>query len=558
MNSLEDALSAVFILVAVILVFSGAYRLYGRWLARAWKIDPARPTPAFTEEDGIDYAPAKKAVVFGHHFASIAGAGPITGPIAAAVFGWVPALIWIILGSIFIGGVHDFGSLFISVRHHGKSIGEVIEHHIGRRGKQLFSIFAWLTLVLLIGAFLNIVADTFEAAPSAASTSLLFIAAAVLYGLLAYRRNMPTIPATIIGLVLMTGSIVLGMNCPIALSASVWRWILLAYIFIASVTPVWILLQPRDYLNSFLLYALMGSALIGLLLSGAKVGAVPAFVPLFSSGSEGKQLLFPMLFITLACGAISGFHSLVSSGTKSKMVSSEQDIPFIGYAGMLTEGILAVIALIAIGTVGMQEGGALRTFAVGVGTSLHALGIPLEAAVSFVSLAITAFAMTSLDTATRLARTIFQEFFSSGETAAGAGAADTISKGLKPGRFLNGVFTATTISVIISGAISMTDWRVIWPIFGSANQLLASLALLALGVWLADAGRNTLVVKVPMIFMFSVTLTSLVILIIQNLRTGNWLLMLFSAALLLLAVIQIREAFSRLFFLNRRVSASSS
>ncbi len=526
-------MNSIVIVLLSIAAFVVAYIFYGGWLSKKWGIDLKRQTPAHTKEDGIDYVPASKGVVLGHHFASIAGAGPITGPIAASIFGWVPVLLWILVGSIFFGGVHDYGSLVASLRHDGNSIGEIIEKNIGRRGKKLFAIFAWLTLILVVAAFLNIVASTFAATPEAATASLLFIAVAIIFGFGVYRRGMNLVVSSIIGIALLGVCIWVGMVYPLVLPVKAWMWIMLAYIFIASVTPVWILLQPRDYLNSFLLYFMIGGALLGLFFTNPHITEVPAFTTFNVNGS----LMFPILFVTVACGAISGFHSLVASGTSSKMIDKEGDAKLVGYGGMLIEGVLAVISLVAIGAVGMQKGGAIPTFSYGVGTFMANVGIPMEVGVPFVALAISAFALTSLDTATRLARFVFQEFFT--ETAQDGNK--------KSSPVLSNMYVATLISVAIGGFLGFTDWTKIWPIFGSANQLLSALALLAVAAWLAKSGKSNNMVKIPMVFMFLVTLTALVIIAKNNIVSGNYVLVFFAVALFVLALVLIKESYKILF-----------
>ena len=537
-------MSSLILILIAIAAFVVAYIFYGGWLCKKWGIDPKRATPAHSKEDGVDYVPASKGVVLGHHFASIAGAGPITGPIAAAMFGWVPVLLWIIVGSIFFGGVHDFGALVASIRHDGNSIGEVIDKNVGRRGKKLFAIFAWLTLILVEAAFLNIVAATFAAQPQAATASLLFIAIAVLFGFFVYRRKMNLAISTVVGVTLLAVCIWLGMSFPLALSAKTWMWILLAYIYVASVTPVWILLQPRDYLNSFLLYAMIGGAVLGLVLAGPKMTEVPAFTAFTVKGSY----MFPILFVTVACGAISGFHSLVGSGTSSKMVDREDDAKVIGYGGMLIEGVLAVIALTAIGAVGMQKGGAIATFSTGVGTFMQSFGLPMSVGVPFVALAISAFALTSLDTATRLARFIFQEYFNDTTESEKTGVASIMSN----------KYVATALSVAVGGAVGFTDWRTIWPIFGSANQLLSALALLSIAAWLAKSGKDNRMVKYPMIFMFMVTLSALVILAKNNIMAGNYLLVFFAVVLFVLALVLIKESYPILFGKKEKMAEATA
>lgn len=528
-------MNSILIVLVSIALFFAAYVFYGGWLCKKWGVDTKRETPAHTKEDGVDYVPASKGVVLGHHFASIAGAGPITGPIAAAFFGWIPVLLWIIIGSIFFGGVHDFGALMASIRHDGKTIGEIIEKNIGKKGKKLFAIFAWLTLILVVAAFLNIVASTFASTPEAATASVLFIGIAILFGFFVYRRGMNLVLSTVIGVALLGLCIKLGMMFPLVLSAKVWMWLLLAYIFIASVTPVWILLQPRDYLNSFLLYAMIIGAVVGLIFANPTIN--PEFVPAFAGFKVKGAFMFPILFVTVACGAISGFHSLVGSGTSSKMVDKEGDAKLIGYGGMLIEGVLAVISLVAIGAVGMQKGGAIPTFSIGVGTFMNAFGLPMEVGVPFIALAISAFALTSLDTATRLARFVFQEFFSM--------AAD--EKENKVAKTLSNKYVATILSVAVGGFLGFSDWRVIWPIFGSANQLLSALALLAIAAWLANEGKENRMVKIPMIFMFLVTLTALVFVAQANIVAGNYILVFFAVVLFVLAIVLIKESYKILF-----------
>ena len=299
-------MSSLILIIASIVVFVVAYVTYGAWLAKQWGIEPDRKTPAHEINDGIDYVPTKPAVLLGHHFASIAGAGPINGPIQAAIFGWVPVLLWIVLGSIFVGGVHDFGSLFASVRHKGKSIGEVIHTNMGKRGMMLFSVFAWLTLLLVVAAFTNIVASTFATVPAAASSSMMFIVLAIVFGYLVYRKGVSLKIGTVVGVIVLFLCVYLGYLFPIQLSLNTWIVIMMVYIFAASTAPVWILLQPRDYLNSFLLYAMIAGAVIGIVIfhPSIQLPAVTAF-------DVNGQYMFPMLFVIVACGAISGFHSLI-------------------------------------------------------------------------------------------------------------------------------------------------------------------------------------------------------------------------------------------------------
>lgn len=511
-------MSAIVIMLAGFAALFIAYLTYGSWLAKKWGIDPKRPTPAHTMEDGVDYVPAKAPVLLGHHFASIAGAGPINGPIQAAVFGWLPVLLWIVIGGIFFGAVHDFSSLFASARHGGKSIGHVIEVNIGRRGKRLFLVFAWLTLLLVVAAFADIVADTFkgfdaegatiQANGSTAMTSVLFVAISILFGFLVYRRNANLLVSSIIGVVAIAICITLGINFPIYLSKTFWLIVIFAYIFIASVAPVWILLQPRDYLNSFLLYAMIIAAFLGILVANPTIA-----LPVATGWSSTIGPLFPMLFITVACGAISGFHSLVGSGTTSKQLNREQDAKLIGYGGMLIECGLAVIALIAVAALfkdgQMPSGTPAVIFASAIAGFTEKLAIPYDVAYTVLTLSISAFALTSLDTATRLGRYMFQEFFvAEGEDPAKL----TGFKKLAANKYF-----ATALTVIVGGGLAVAGYKNIWPLFGSANQLLAALALIAVCVWLGNIGKNNKMFYIPMFFMLVATLTALVITVKNNL-----------------------------------------
>lgn len=528
-------MSAIPMVILSVLLFLVAYLTYGRFLSRKLGIDPQRPTPAHAQRDGVDYVPARSPVLLGHHFASIAGAGPIVGPIFAAAFGWLPVLLWIILGTIFIGAAHDFSALVASVRHQGRSIGEVIEDHIGSRGKFFFLIFSWSALILVVAVFTIIVAQTFVKVPSAATASVLFIGLAVLFGFGVYNRGVSLLPASLIGVVLLFGCIALGMVFPLQLSYNVWVLILIAYIFVASVTPVWILLQPRDYLNSFLLYAVLLAAVLGVFFAAPTIKA-PA---LFSLHVENLGYLFPVLFVTVACGAISGFHSLVASGTTAKQLNRESDAKLIGYGGMLIESVLAVIALITATILlradyleQLQTSGPVAVFSSGVGGFMTSLGIPLEVGTSFVALAVSAFALTSLDTATRLARFAFQEFF---ETAV----PNSVRGVLHRNRFV-----ATAITVFVAALLILSgEGMAIWSIFGSANQLLGALAFLAIAVWMVKQGKSARFAFYPMIFMFAVTLTALGQLVYQNAQKADWVLAITGALLFILALFLAAEGY---------------
>ena len=533
-------MNAVVILLVGVAVLVLGYLFYGKWLAEQWGVDPNKTTPAHELEDGNDYVPAKAPVLMGHHFSSIAGAGPINGPIQAAVFGWVPVMLWVLIGGIFFGAVHDFGALFASVRNKGQSIGEVIATSIGSRAKRLFIIFSYLTLILVVAAFASIVANTFKAtyteagavdlAASAANArtamiSILFILIAIVFGIVVYRKNASLAVSTVVGVAAILLCMFVGYNWhPLYLSGSTWMVIVGIYIAVASVTPVWILLQPRDYLSSFLLYGMMIIAVLGIV--GAHPALeIPAFTGFVDQATNGSGVslgsMFPALFVTIACGAISGFHSLVGSGTTAKQLDRESDARPIAYGGMLIECALALISLCAVGYIWKEyvPGGITTPTAVfATGISRMCAEIPFLAGAqdviySMLILAVSAFCLTSLDTATRLARYMFQEFWlEPGQTYKDA-------TGFKA--VLCNPYVATIITVVLGVALGMTGYAKIWALFGAANQLLAALGLLAVAAWLGKMGRNNKMFLLPMAFMLVVTIVSLCQTILTNVKAAT-------------------------------------
>ena len=524
-------MNAVLVLLIGCAILIAGYVFYGSWLAKQWGVDDSKVTPAHEMEDGMDYVPAKAPVLMGHHFSSIAGAGPINGPIQAAVFGWVPVVLWVLIGGIFFGAVHDYGALFASIRHKGQSIGEVIAANIGERAKKLFIIFSYLTLILVVAAFASIVANTFKATyvegvldvaassanASVAMISILFIVMAIIFGFFVYRKGAPLSVATIVGVIGIVACLVIGLNFhPIYLNGTTWMIIIGIYILIASVAPVWILLQPRDYLSSFLLYGMMVIAFVGVVGAGIMGQNTHMEIPAFTGWTDQISSLgsvFPALFVTIACGAISGFHSLVGSGTTAKQLDHERDAKPIAYGGMLIECALALISLCAVGYIWADYAKPVAEGAIRTPTTVFATGLSkmvatipgLQGTQSTVSalliLAVSAFCLTSLDTATRLARYMFQEFW------------------LKPGETYKDVtgfkktlcnpFVATAITVVLGVGLGLGGYSTIWPLFGAANQLLAALALLAVCAWLGNIGRNNKMFYFPMFFMLVVTLCSL-------------------------------------------------
>ena len=563
-------MSAVLILLIAFALLALGYIFYGSWLAKQWGVDPNHETPAHTSYDGKDFVPANPAVLMGHHFSSIAGAGPINGPIQAAVFGWVPVFLWIVIGGIFFGAMHDFGALFASIRHNGGSIGEVIKDEIGVKAQRLFTIFALLVLILVIASFTAVVAGTFVSEgpvftvgranvsgnASTATTSLLFIVIAFIFGYFVYRKNCKVGPATVVGIIGIVLITIAGLNFGVNASRTFWVLFIAVYIVVASLLPVWMLLQPRDYLSSFLLYGMMIIAFVGIVFSGATVD-LPAFTGW--KGLNGSASLFPTLFITVACGAVSGFHSLIGSGTTSKQLDSEKDAKVIGYGAMIVESALAIIALIAMGVVFTKTdlgGGDLfkisappTIFAGGVATMVATMfgGVAdftnpvYDTTYTLLTLAVSVFALTSLDSGTRLSRYMFAELFiPEGKTR------DELTGARK---FFSHPLVSTLIMVIIGCGMGFMSLSQIWGVFGAANQLLAGIAMLAVAAWLGNVGKNNKMFFVPMIFMLAATLTSLVMTIIGKVKLiaaagaawGDWFQMIWSIGLVVLAVILVVE-----------------
>ena len=554
----------VLVLIGAAILLCG-YIFYGRYLCKEWGVGEGGETPAHTMQDGIDYVPAKAPVLMGHHFSSIAGAGPITGPISAAGlgFGWLACTLWIVIGGIFFGGVHDFGALFASVRHGGKSIGEIISANMSVRAKRLFIIFSYLTLILVVAAFASIVAGTFGvtyddagnltaagiANAQVAMVSLLFIVMAVIFGFCVYRKNAPIGIASVIGVIGIAVIIVIGLNFhPIYLSTKAWMWIVGGYILVASVTPVWILLQPRDYLSSFLLYAMLALAVVAVIMGNPSLETLPVL-----NKPDNATPVFPVLFTTIACGAISGFHSLVGSGTTSKQLDKEKDAKPIAYGGMLIECALAIMTLIAVAHAYSFNGteqafsGATAIFGGGIASMIDpSRGAVYSILYTLLVLTYSTFCLTSLDTATRLARFMFQEFWidsTKGETPENV-------TGYK--KVLANPYVATVITVVLGVMLGLNGYAKIWALFGSANQLLAALSLLAIATWLGNIGKNNKMFLFPMGFMLCVTIASLAI----NTKTqigliaaggadwGPWVQAILGVLLIVLAVVLAVEGVS--------------
>lgn len=508
-------------LSALILVV--AYLFYGRYLVKTWGIDPKATTPAVAKEDGTDFVPTNKWSVFAHQFSSIAGAGPVTGPVMAMMFGWLPAFLWVIVGGVFFGAVQDFGALYASVKTEGKSMGQIIEKYIGRKGKKLFFLFCWIFTLIVIAAFADMVAGTFNGisadgvklAPnaSAASISILYVFVAMAFGLFLKKVKLEGLPKVILGIALIIAMLALGIMFPVYATKTTWIYVVFVYIFFASVTPMWLLKTPRDYLTTFLFIGMIVAAVIGVFVSNPTI-TTPAFVG-FKSASG--SYIFPTLFVTIACGAVSGFHSLVSSETSSKLVENEKDMLQVGYGSMLLESLLAILVIVIVGALpNLKASGVLDStlanmaladtatpftkFSAGVTGLVAQIGLPQSWGLCIMTMFVSALALTSLDAVARISRMSFQEFFE-------------VEEGQEPSglvKVLTNKYVSTIISLVCGYLLSLGGYVNIWPLFGSANQLLAAMVLISLAVFLKVTGRKGFMLYIPMVLMFIVTMTALV------------------------------------------------
>ena len=544
----------VIVLIGIVVLFAG-YLFYGRWLAKKWGLDPKAETPAVKYEDGEDYVPSSKFTVFSHQFSSIAGAGPVTGPILASVFGWVPVLLWLLIGGLFFGAVQDFGALYASVKNEGKSMGMIIEKYIGKAGRKLFMLFCWLFTLLVIAAFTDMVAGTFVgkgvadmaketsyANASAASISMLFIVAAIVFGVIQkHVKNMNEGVRAVIAIALLVGMFALGMHLPWYATKTAWIYIVMAYLFLASVMPMWLLMQPRDYMTTFMLLGMIVGAVVGVVVAHPTMQ-----LNAYNGFNVGGNYLFPTLFVTIACGAVSGFHSLVSSGTSSKTIRNEKDMPMVGYGAMVVESLLGIIALVVVGAVAVNgtkpDGTPFAIFSSGVAGFLEKLGFPVQLATVFMTMCVSALALTSLDSVARIGRMSFQELF----------LGDTTDTSKMPvwQKILTNKYFATVVTLFFGYLLTLGGYTNVWPLFGSANQLLAALVLIALAVFLKTTGRTGWTLYAPMFIMLAVTFTALVqktIALVKNIAGGNATMLVdglqFIVAILLM-VLGVLVAFS--------------
>ena len=510
MNTLVIVLIAAVVLVC-------AYAGYGRWLAKTWGIDPNAKTPAVRLEDGKDYVPTNGWTVFAHQFSSIAGAGPVTGAIQAAAFGWLPVLLWVLIGGVFFGAVTDFGALYASVKNDGKSMGLLIEKYIGKTGRKLFLLFCWLFCGIVIAAFADMVAGTFNAYVttdgvtslsdaavtngSAGMVSIMFMVFAVIFGLIQKKFNFSGWKEAVIGIVFIVLSFVIGMNCPLIFGKAAWSYITFVYIFFAAVLPMWLLKQPRDYMTTFMFGAMIAGAVVGLVVAHPTMN-----LPVFTGfNNEKLGTMFPILFVTVACGAVSGFHGLVSSGTSSKTVENEKDMLKVGYGAMVLESLLAVLALCVAGAAAAADGTPasgtpFQIFSRGVAGFFEMFGVPVSVATVFMTMCVSALALTSLDAVARIGRMSFQELFS----------VDDMEHAEGWRKLFCNVYFSTFITLAFGFLLTQIGYANIWPLFGSANQLLSALVLATLCVFLKVTGRNNKMLFPPLVIMLCVTFTALV------------------------------------------------
>ena len=553
----------VIVLIAAVILF-GAYMVYGRWLANKWGIDPKAETPAVKYNDGKDYVPTKGWTVFSHQFSSIAGAGPVTGAIQAAAFGWLPVLLWILIGGVFFGAVTDFGALYASVKNEGKSMGMIIEKYIGKFGRKIFLLFCWLFTLIVIAAFADMVAGTFNAytvvdgasqlAPaastngSAGTVSIMFMVFAVVFGLIQKKFNLSGWKEAVVGIAFIVASFVIGNFCPIILGKNAWSYITFVYIFFAAVMPMWLMKQPRDYMTTFMFIAMIVGAALGLVVAHPSMN-----LPVYTGFNNAKLgTMFPILFVTVACGAVSGFHSLVSSGTSSKTISNEKDMPMVGYGAMVVESLLGIVALVVVGAVAVNgtkpAGTPFAIFSTGVAGFLEKLGVPVHVATVFMTMCVSALALTSLDSVARIGRMSFQELFYGDSTDPAT---------MTPvQRVLTNKYFATVITLFFGYLLTLGGYNNVWPLFGSANQLLAAMVLIAIAVFLKTTGRTGWTLYAPMFIMLAVTFTALVqkvIALVSNVVNGkatflvDGLQLIVAAALMVLGVCVAYSCLKKLF-----------
>ena len=526
-------MNGMIVVVVAAVVLAAGYLLYGRWLAKTWGIDRAALTPAKRMKDGKNFSPASCFTAFSHQFSSICGAGPVTGTITALMFGWLPVLLWVLVGGIFFGAVHDFGALYASVKNNGKSLAQLIEKYIGRTGRKLFLLFSWLFTIIVIAAFVDMVAGTFQATfdaqgavdaaksyagGTAGTISILFTFVAILFGWINRRFGLSGWKELVLAVVLFVAMFAVGMQFPIYLDKFGWFAVILVYLLFAAAMPIQTLKQPRDYLTSIMMIVMIACAVIGIFVLGAS-GEATMSAPMvadFSALAANGSYVFPLLFVSVACGALSGFHSLVSTNTSSKQISKEQDMVPVGYGAMILESFVGVLAIVVAaimftqlntsGALGAAVGTPFQIFSQGVARGMMAFGIDGTLATVFMTMCVSALALTSVDAVARIGRLSVQEFFAKGNDAAEDAAAENTGVA----KVLSNTWVATVLTLALGLALAFGGYLNIWPLFGASNQLLGGMTMITLAVFCKCTGRKGFMLYVPVAFLLVCTFMSLV------------------------------------------------
>ena len=557
-------MNGVVLMVVAAAVLAAGYLGYGRWLASKWGVDREALTPACRMEDGKNFSPASAFTVFSHQFSSICGAGPVTGTIVAMAFGWLPVVLWVLVGGIFFGAVHDFGALYASMKNNGKSLAQLIEKYIGRTGRRLFLLFCWLFCLIVIAAFTSMVAGTFKFTPDGAGAvdfaksyaagcagtiSILFTFVAMAFGWACRKFNLTGAKQFATGVVLMVAMFAVGMQFPVYLDLNGWIAVVMVYLVFAGAMPIQTLKQPRDYLTSIMMIVMIVCAVLGIVVLGAK-GQATITAPVFTGFTSASGMMFPVLFVSVACGALSGFHSLVSSGTSSKMVENEADAVKVGYGAMVVESFVGILAIIIAGIMfsdmntagtGALNGGVASTpfaiFATGIARGMQAFGIDGTVATVFMTMNVSALALTSLDAVARIGRTSFSEFFAASNDALAVESEKTGAM-----KVLGNPWFATVVTLLPGLALTFGGYLNIWPLFGASNQLLGGMTMITLAVFCKCTGRRGLMLYVPVAFLLVCTFTSLGMSIagcVTALQTGGMAVMATSGLQLVFAVLLV-------------------
>lgn len=557
-------MNGVVLMVVAAAVLAAGYLGYGRWLASTWGVDREALTPARRMKDGKNFSPASAFTVFSHQFSSICGAGPVTGTIVAMAFGWLPVALWVLVGGIFFGAVHDFGALYASMKNNGKSLAQLIEKYIGRTGRRLFLLFCWLFCLIVIAAFTSMVSGTFAMTPDASgdvdmaksyaagcagTISILFTFVAIVFGWACRKFQLAGVKQFATGVVLMVAMFAVGMRLPVYLDLNGWIAVVMVYLVFAGAMPIQMLKQPRDYLTSIMMIVMIACAVLGIVVLGAKGQAIIT-APVFTGFTSASGTMFPVLFVSVACGALSGFHSLVSSGTSSKMVENEADAVKVGYGAMVVESFVGILAIIVAGIMfsdmntagtGALNGGVASTpfaiFATGIARGMQAFGIDGTVATVFMTMNVSALALTSLDAVARIGRTSFSEFFATSNDAL---AVENEKSGAM--KVLGNPWFATVVTLLPGLALTFGGYLNIWPLFGASNQLLGGMTMITLAVFCKCTGRKGAMLYVPVAFLLVCTFTSLCMSImgcVTALQAGGMAAMATSGLQLVFAVLLV-------------------